>query len=118
MGSEQDTVVSAPGPTDVAADRYELTQRIAAGGMGEVWRGVDTRLGRAVAVKLMLPTIADDETFRERFRAEARAAAAVNHPSVVAVYDYGEQQDEAGRCRSFIVMELVDGHSLAEDLRR
>jgi serine/threonine protein kinase len=91
--------------------RYRLGERIAAGGMGAVHRGVDQVLGRPVAVKVLKRELADDPTFLERFRREARAAAAVAHPGVAGVYDYGELGDQP-----FIVMELVEGETLAERL--
>jgi serine/threonine-protein kinase len=91
------------------ADRYQLGELIATGGMGSVYRAVDTHLGRPVAVKVLKRVLADDATFLERFRREARAAAAISHPGVARVYDYGERSSEP-----FIVMELVEGDTLAE----
>ena len=76
--------------------RYRLTGRIAAGGMGEVWRGTDELLGRAVAVKLLSAAHAADEQFRARFRAEARYAASLSHPGIARVYDYGESAAGSG----------------------
>ena len=70
--------------------RYRLDSRIATGGMGEVWRATDTTLGRTVAVKLLKHEYADDATFRSRFATEAQHAAALHHPGVAAVYDFGE----------------------------
>jgi serine/threonine protein kinase len=70
--------------------RYRLTERIAFGGMGEVWAGVDEVLGRAVAVKILRPELARDDAFRRRFREEARTAGGLSHPGIAAVYDYGE----------------------------
>jgi serine/threonine protein kinase len=90
-------------------DRYRLGERIAGGGMGSVYRAVDGNLGREVAVKVLRRELADDPTFLERFRREARAAAALSHPGVAGVYDYGELGGSA-----FIVMELVEGETLAE----
>jgi eukaryotic-like serine/threonine-protein kinase len=90
-------------------DRYRLGERIAGGGMGSVYRAVDENLGRPVAVKVLRRELADDPTFLERFRREARAAAALSHPGVAGVYDYGELGGSA-----FIVMELVEGETLAE----
>ena len=88
------------------AGRYRLTDRIAAGGMGEVWRGLDQLLNRRVAVKL-LPTVrAGDESSLARFRAEARYAASLSHPGIARVYDYGESPEYGG---AYLVMELVDG---------
>jgi serine/threonine-protein kinase len=90
-------------------NRYRLGERIAAGGMGAVYRAVDETLGRRVAVKALRRELADDPTFLERFRREARAAAGLSHPGVAAVYDYGEAGGQP-----FIVMELVEGENLAE----
>ncbi len=91
------------------AHRYRLDSRIATGGMGEVWRATDTRLGRAVAVKLLKDEYADDPTFRTRFTSEAQHAAALHHPGVASVYDYGGGQDS----HPYLVMELVDGQPLS-----
>jgi len=93
----------------VLGERYRLGERIARGGMGSVYRAVDENLGRQVAVKVLRRELADDPTFLERFRREARAAAALSHPGVAGVYDYGELGGNA-----FIVMELVEGETLAE----
>jgi eukaryotic-like serine/threonine-protein kinase len=89
--------------------RYRLGERLAAGGMGSVYRAVDESLGRQVAVKVLRRELADEPAFLERFRREARAAAALSHPGVAGVYDYGELGGEP-----FIVMELVEGETLAE----
>ena len=95
------------------AGRYELAEVIGRGGMGTVYRAVDLVLGRSVAVKMLPGLLADqDPTSVARFEREARAAAALNHPSVVAVYDTGA--DETTR---FIVMELISGRSLEAILR-
>jgi eukaryotic-like serine/threonine-protein kinase len=97
------------------AGRYRLTDRIAAGGMGEVWRGFDQLLNRQVAVKL-LPTVrAGDESSLARFRAEARYAASLSHPGIARVYDYGESAEYGG---AYLVMELVDGDPLSAILAR
>ncbi|NYG54190.1 protein kinase domain-containing protein [Nocardioides perillae] len=108
------------GPRTVdPAGRYALESRIATGGMGEVWRARDTVLDRAVAVKLLKPEYADDATFRARFETEARHAAALHHPHVAAVYDFGETaaDDGSGVPRPYLVMELVDGQPLSALLR-
>jgi eukaryotic-like serine/threonine-protein kinase len=102
-----------PEPGLRVGNRYELTARIAGGGMGEVWRAQDTVLGREVAVKLLRREYADDDTFLERFRAEARHAASLSHPGIASVYDYGEDAGTA-----FLVMELVAGESLSARLTR
>jgi eukaryotic-like serine/threonine-protein kinase len=104
--------------------RYRLTGRIAAGGMGEVWRGTDELLGRAVAVKLLSDAHAADEQFRARFRAEARYAASLSHPGIARVYDYGESAAGPGGARrpgtatAYLVMELVEGEPLSATLAR
>jgi serine/threonine-protein kinase len=91
------------------AERYQLGELIATGGMGSVYRAMDTHLGRPVAVKVLKRVLADDATFLERFRREARAAAGISHQCVARVYDYGELSSEP-----FMVMELVDGDTLAQ----
>jgi serine/threonine-protein kinase len=93
-------------------DRYRLEARIGAGGMGEVWRAVDEVLGRVVAVKAMLPTVAGDPDFARRFLIEAKAMARVNHPAVASIHDYGSSDGV-----TYLVMEFVDGQSLAQILR-
>src|SRR5580658_3567854 len=97
------------------AGRYRLTDRIAAGGMGEVWRGEDELLNRAVAVKLLPTGRAGDEAFLARFRAEARYAASLSHPGIARVYDYGESAEFGG---AYLVMELVNGEPLSAILAR
>ena len=97
------------------AARYRLTDRIAAGGMGEVWRGEDVLLNRAVAVKLLPTGRAGDEAFLARFRAEARYAASLSHPGIARVYDYGESAEFGG---AYLIMELVRGEPLSAILAR
>ena len=97
------------------AGRYRLTDRIAAGGMGEVWRGEDDLLNRSVAVKLLPTGRAGDEAFLARFRAEARYAASLSHPGIARVYDYGESAEFGG---AYLVMELVNGEPLSAILAR
>jgi len=89
-------------------DRYTLTERIALGGMGEVWAATDTVLGRTVAVKLLHPALSQERDFVDRFRAEARHAARLSHPNIAAVFDYGEDEGTA-----YLVMELVAGQPLS-----
>jgi hypothetical protein len=103
---------------EVLSERYEFVSRIAAGGMGEVWRGRDRRLQRDVAIKVLRAEHADDPDFRSRLHAEAQAAGALNCDAVVDIYDYGEQTDDAGRFLSYVVMELVDGDTVAALLAR
>src|SRR5919199_3828499 len=95
------------------SDRYELGDTLGYGGMSEVHRGFDTRLGRDVAVKVLRADLARDPQFQLRFRREAQNAAALNHPAIVAVYDTGEVHSEFGPL-PYIVMEYVDGHTLRE----
>ena len=95
------------------ADRYRLDDLIAVGGMGEVWRGTDQRLGRSVAVKVLRPGAATQEAFLERFRVEARNSALLQHPNIVTVHDFGE-----GRESAYLVMELVEGEPLSAVLAR
>lgn len=101
----------SPGVT--LGSRYRLDERIAGGGMGDVWRGTDEVLGRTVAVKILLPALLDEPGFAERFRGEARTMATINHPGVVDVYDYGSDQQLA-----FLVMEYVEGDALSRTLSR
>ncbi|GGF47440.1 hypothetical protein GCM10011519_21870 [Marmoricola endophyticus] len=93
--------------------RYEFTERIATGGMGEIWRGRDTVLNRDVAIKVLKPEMAGDARFRERFANEARNAASLQHPHIASVYDYGETDDASGP-RPYLIMELVDGRPLSD----
>jgi len=97
----------------VLADRYRLEERVAAGGMGEVWRATDTLLERIVAVKLLRESLAQDPVVSERFRREALLAAQISHPNMAGVFDYVQSHDRPG-----IVMEFVDGETLAERLAR
>ncbi|WP_133884277.1 serine/threonine-protein kinase [Glycomyces sp. NRRL B-16210] len=93
-----------------------MDERLAAGGMGEVWKGTDTRLGRTVAIKILHAGLSNSDKFRTRFQLEARAVAALQSPGIVALYDYGEETGEDGLV-SYLIMELVRGRSLAEILR-
>lgn len=92
--------------------RYRVDSPIARGGMSTVYRGLDTRLDRPVAIKVMDPQFAGDPAFLARFEFEARAVARLKHPALVAVYDQGHDREHA-----FLVMELVDGGTLRELLR-
>ena len=98
-------------------DRYELGALLASGGMGRVWRGRDTVLNRPVAVKILRSEFTGDASFVARFRAEAQHAAALHHPNIASVFDYGEVE-ENGEQLAYLVMELVDGESLAALLAR
>jgi serine/threonine-protein kinase len=101
-------------------DRYELDRLIATGGMGQVWRALDTALARRVAVKVLRSEYTGDPTFLARFRAEAQHAASLSHPNTAAVFDYGEAtaQDGTGETLAYLVMELVDGEPLSAVLAR
>jgi hypothetical protein len=92
--------------------RYRLEAPLGRGGMAEVWRAQDTALGRPVAVKVILPALAADSSFVERFLREARLVAALDHPNVVPVWDVGETLTD-GQRRPYLVMPLLDGGSLA-----
>ena len=96
--------------------RYELDGVVGRGGMAEVYKARDLRLDRVVAVKTLREDLARDQTFQARFRREAQSAASLNHPSIVAVYDTGE--DNTGNSHvPFIVMEFVDGRTIRDLLR-
>ncbi len=94
----------------VLGGRYELGPSIGSGGMADVYRGTDVRLGRDVAVKVLRAHLARDETFQDRFRREAQAAASLNAPSIVSVFDTGEDAEGV----PYIVMEFIDGRTLRE----
>ncbi len=94
---------------DQLGGRYVLTDRIAAGGMGEVWKATDTILGRTVALKLLKSGLTDEIGFTERFRNEARLSAALTHGNIAQVYDYGEDEGMA-----YLVMEYVPGLPLSK----
>ncbi|UTM48786.1 protein kinase domain-containing protein [Glutamicibacter mysorens] len=93
--------------------RYKLTDRIAIGGMGEVWKARDQVLGRLVAIKILKEEYTDNESFLTRFRVEARHTALLNHPGIAGVFDYGEEQGSA-----YLVMELVPGPPLSTIIER
>ncbi|MCC2313486.1 serine/threonine-protein kinase [Cellulomonas xiejunii] len=103
---------TAPGVA-LGGGRYRLLRRIAVGGMGEVWEANDDALARAVAVKVLRDEFAGDVGFLERFRTEARNSAALHHPHIAALFDYGEQDGSA-----YLVMELVVGEPLSDLLER
>lgn len=102
-----------PAPGVSFGDRYKLSSRIAIGGMGEVWQATDLVIGRTVAIKILKDEYMGDPGFLERFRAEARHAALVNHEGIANVYDYGEENGSA-----YLVMELVPGEALSTVLER
>jgi serine/threonine-protein kinase len=96
--------------------RYQVGELLGYGGMAEVHRGRDLRLGRDVAIKTLRNDLARDQTFQLRFRREAQNAASLNHPAIVAVYDTGEERGPAGEELPYIVMEFVNGRTLKEVL--
>ncbi|NUT35910.1 MAG: Stk1 family PASTA domain-containing Ser/Thr kinase [Hamadaea sp.] len=96
--------------------RYQVGELLGYGGMAEVHRGRDLRLGRDVAIKMLRTDLARDNTFQMRFRREAQNAAALNHPAIVAVYDTGEERASTGEVLPYIVMEFVAGRTLKEVL--
>ncbi|MFQ5557394.1 MAG: Stk1 family PASTA domain-containing Ser/Thr kinase, partial [Acidimicrobiales bacterium] len=103
--------MSEQGPT-VFNGRYELLRHLASGGMADVYLARDDLLGREVALKVLFPEFANDPSFVERFRREAQAAANLNHPNIVGIYDWGQE-----RGTYYIVMEYVEGRSISDVLR-
>jgi serine/threonine protein kinase len=93
--------------------RYVLRSLLAVGGMGEVWRGIDSELDRPVAVKVLKEEAQGNETFLKRFRNEAKNAAGLMHPHIAQVFDYGDQAGTA-----YLIMELVEGEPLSTVLER
>jgi len=100
--------------------RYTLRSRIAVGGMGEVWRAADTMLHREVAIKVLKGDLSGDPAFLDRFRAEARHTAALAHPGIASVFDYGEATADGSdqTDTAYLVMELIDGEPLSALLAR
>lgn len=109
-----ETLVAARSGERLIADKYRLDRLLARGGMGTVYIGTHIELDRTVAIKLLLPNFSADPQAFERFRREARAAAKIKHPNIADVYDYGTLADG----ESYIVMELVEGETLQERLRK
>ena len=95
--------------TELAGGRYRLEHKLGSGGMATVWLGEDLRLARRVAIKVPSEAILADQAFSVRFEREARTAAALSHPHLVSVYDYGYEDE-----RPYLVSEYIDGWSLAE----
>ena len=98
--------------SQVFTGRYQMVRQVARGGMAEVYLARDLLLDRPVALKVLFPEFSTDPSFVERFRREARAAANLNHPGIVSIYDWG---NDSGTY--FIVMEYVDGRTLREVIR-
>src|SRR4051812_12402894 len=96
-----------------AVGPYEIRARIGVGGMGEVYRAIDSRLNRTVAIKVLLTAAADDSSRRERFRREARAISSLNHPHICTIYDVGRHDGV-----DYFVMEYLEGETLAARLSR
>ena len=110
--------MTQPEPTLIGG-RYELGELLGRGGMAEVRKGKDRRLGRTVAVKRLRTDLASDATFQARFRREAQSSASLNHPAIVSTYDTGEEMatDGSGVAQPYIVMECVEGRTLRDILR-
>ncbi len=104
--------MNAPGR--LLGGRYEVGELLGYGGMAEVHKGRDLRLGRDVAIKMLRSDLARDHTFQLRFRREAQNAATLNHPGIVAVYDTGEETSPTGESLPYIVMEFVRGQTQTE----
>jgi serine/threonine-protein kinase len=109
--------MTEPVAVTIGDGRYEVGEVIGSGGMAEVRRGRDLRIGRDVAIKLLRPDLGRDPAFQTRFRREAQAAASLNSPSIVAVFDTGEDVID-GRLTPYIVMEYVQGRTLREVLNQ
>ena len=101
--------------SDTRLSHYRIVRKPGAGGMGEVYRALDTRLDREVAIKVLPATFAQDAERLPRFDQEARATSALNHPNILTVYDIGTASPELGGS-PYIVMELLEGQELREAL--
>ena len=98
---------------EVLGDRYEMQEPIGRGGMATIYRAIDLRMGRTVAVKILREVYSSDPKFVTRFQREARAASALQHPNIVQVFDYGQSGEHY-----YIVMEFVAGADLRRYLKR
>ncbi|WP_020522115.1 serine/threonine-protein kinase [Catelliglobosispora koreensis] len=110
--------MSAFTPAMKLGDRYHLQERIGTGGMAEVWRALDTVLGRTVAIKALDGRLAADASLRESARQEARAAARLSHPNITAIHDFAEHVLADGRVVPYLVLELLAGETLAQRLAK
>ncbi|MFF5309334.1 serine/threonine-protein kinase [Streptomyces massasporeus] len=100
----------------VLAERYELIEEAGRGGMGQVWRATDRELGRVVAVKILPPELTRHEEFRARFRREARTIASLSHRNIAVLHDVGEDVRDGGETTPFLIMEFIDGRTVADAL--
>ncbi|MFF9115425.1 protein kinase [Streptomyces massasporeus] len=100
----------------VLAERYELVEEAGRGGMGQVWRATDRELGRVVAVKILPPELTRHEEFRVRFRREARTIASLSHRNIAVLHDVGEDVRDGGETTPFLIMEFIDGRTVADAL--
>src|SRR6516225_294695 len=100
-------------PTSTRLGHYEILAPLGAGGMGEVYRARDTRLGREVAVKVLPEALASNTERQARFEREAKAVAALSHPNILAIHDYGTSRDI-----TYAVMELLEGETLRSRLAK
>ncbi|MGC4977694.1 serine/threonine-protein kinase [Streptomyces sp. DT199] len=100
----------------VLAERYELIEEAGRGGMGQVWRATDRELGRVVAVKILPPELTRHEEFRVRFRREARTIASLSHRNIAVLHDVGEDVRDSGETTPFLIMEFIDGRTVADAL--
>jgi serine/threonine protein kinase len=112
------TSIGDPLVGQVLDGRYQITARLARGGMATVYQAVDIRLTRTVAVKVMHIGLGDDAEFARKFDREARAAARLSHPNVVSVFDQGHDDSGPDGGRPYIVMEFVDGQTLRDVISR